>query len=1140
MKRLLLLCIVFFALFASLATSAQIPIRKGWWKFDDPADMVKAEIGSPLVLTGTQTSIPGPVAGNLATQVPLGSYLTMTHGIAANGGGAMVNEYTLQIDFSVSELAKWYAFFQTTVANTDDAELFINTSNQIGVGATGYSANAVSVDTWYRMIVSVKNGSFFRVYLNGELWLDGTPQDVDGRMALDNALLLFGDNDGDDGTINCSEAAIWDVALNADQIAELGDAAKTQIPTRKGWWKFDDAADMLKADIGSPLVLTGTQTSVPGPVDGNLATQIGIGSYLKMTHGIAPNGGGDSVNVYSVQIDFSVPEIGKWHSFIQTEPTNGGGGSKGDADLFTNTSDHIGTSATGYSTNAIAVNTWYRMVISVKNGEFFRVYLNGELWLEKTGLAVDGRWALTDVLLLFADDDGDDATINCSEAAIWDVALTADQALELGSATTTPRPTRKGWWKFDDASNMLKAEVESPLVLTGTQTSVQGPAVGNLATQIGIGSYLTMTHGIAPNGGGDSVNVYSVQIDFSVPEVGKWHSFIQTEPTNAGGSWKGDADLFTNTSNHLGTSATGYSTNAITANTWYRMVISVKNGEFFRVYLNGDLWLEKTGLAVDGRWALTDVLLIFADDDGDDATINCSELAIWDTALTADQALKLGKASNSVLVNSVTVTSAGNATTIDTQGGTLQMSATVLPVDATDPTITWSVVNGTGSATISATGLLTAVKNGIVTVKATSNDGGNVVGSMDITITNQPVVLVTSIAVTSSTGIYTIDLAGGTLQMVATVLPDNATDKSVTWSVTNGTGEGTITADGLLTATKDGYLAVKATANDGSAKFGSKLVTNSNQTSIRGRKGCWKFDDANDMLKATIGQPLTLSGTQTSVAGPAAGNLATEVPLGSYLIMTHGIAANGGGALVNEWSLQIDFSVAQIDTWYAFFQTLDGDADLFIAKTAAGDIGRVPNSIGCGSTLYSTNTVMANTWYRMIVSVKNGVFFRIYVNGALWLDSPNIQPVDGRYGLASTLQIFEDNDGDDGTINCSELGIWDVALTSGEAAALGDPTTAITGIFDNHTNENNVSLSQNYPNPFSYSTTFPYQVKNSGDVTFRILDILGKEVEVINEGTKTPGSYTLEVKSNSLRDGIYFIQMTTNNQTSTRRMVIMR
>jgi len=693
-------------------------------------------------------------------------------------------------------------------------------------------------------------------------------------------------------------------------------------------------------------------------------------------------------------------------------------------------------------------------------------------------------------------------------------------------------PDRVGWWKFDDAVDMLKAETGSALTLEGTQLSVPGPVDGNLATQLGLGSFLTMTHGIAPNLGGTNVNEYSVQIDFTVPEAGIWHSFIQTTGAN-----DDDADLFTRASdNAIGTSATGYSENTIAADTWYRMLITVKNGEFFKVYLNSALWLDGTLQDIDGRWSLSDTLLLFADNDGDDGVINCAEAAIWDVALTAEDVLALGNPSGDVLVTGVTVTGEAGATEITTEGGTLQMIATVEPADATNMAVTWSIILGEDKATIDSGGLLTAAKNGTVTVTATSTDGGNVSGSLNVTITNQPVILVTSIEVTAEGGAEEIATQGGSLQMYALVLPENASDTSVTWSIIPGTGDATIDSDGLLQAVSDGTVGVRATANDGTGIFGGTVILISSQTVISVRKGWWKFDDASDMLKASIGEPLVLIGTQTSVDGPVVGNLATEVPLGSSLNMTHGIPANGGGELVNEWSLQIDFSVPQIDTLYAFFQTLDGDADLFIAKTAAGDIGRVPNSIGCGSTLYSADTVIANVWYRMIVSVKNGEFFRIYINGELWLDAV-AQDIDGRYGLQTVLGIFQDDDGDDGTLKCSELAIWDVALTQGEATGLGNASASTTDI-PNFTSDQNVSLGQNYPNPFFVSTTFPYQLKKAGNVAFRIFDINGKEVRSINEGNKAPGDYELVLLRENLSAGIYYLQMISNSTVNTRKMIV--
>lgn len=643
MKPYLRLSIATLYFLMNVGAFAQVPERAGWWKFDDALDLTQATIGNSLIQVGDLQSVSGPVAGNNAARIGVGSYLVMDHGIDANGGGSLVNEYTLQIDFSIPEMGIWHSFFQTDETNESDGDLFTSSSsNVIGTAQTGYSSKGVSADSWYRMIITVRNGDFFKVYVNGELWLDGALQSIDERFALAATLLIFADNDSEDGIIACSELGIWDVALDEYQVYQLGDASGARPRTRErmGWWKFNDPDDMLREEVGYPLELTGSQESVPGPAEGNLAAKIGLQSYLKITNDIALNGEETLVNEYSLQIDFSVPDKAVWHAFFQTNPANGD-----DADLFANNSDYtVGTAQTGYSTKAIESDKWYRMVISVKNGEFFRVYMNGVIWLNAPGQPEDGRFGLDDVLLIFADDDGDDGEIFCSELSIWEVALTDNEVLELGGDPSGSIPGRRGWWKFDDPSDLLTAEIGNPLQVNGVELEAPGPMEGNGATMISTGSYLIMDHGIFANGDGSLVNDYSIQIDFSVPEIGIWYAFMQTTEDNSD-----DADLFVSSgANAIGTAATGYSSNTIYANTWYRMIISVKNGVFFKVYMNGEAWLESAGQTIDGRFSLADALLLFADDDGDDGTITCSEAGIWDVALSVEQVAKLGDATTSV------------------------------------------------------------------------------------------------------------------------------------------------------------------------------------------------------------------------------------------------------------------------------------------------------------------------------------------------------------------------------------------------------------------------------------------------------------------------------------------------------------
>ncbi|HHX22560.1 MAG TPA: hypothetical protein GX723_00860 [Thermoanaerobacterales bacterium] len=86
-------------------------------------------------------------------------------------------------------------------------------------------------------------------------------------------------------------------------------------------------------------------------------------------------------------------------------------------------------------------------------------------------------------------------------------------------------------------------------------------------------------------------------------------------------------------------------------------------------------------------------------------------------------------------VNAINITTVKDETSVK-EGYTLLMSVIIEPINATDNTVTWSIENQTGNATISQTGLLTARKAGKVIVKAAANDGSGVEGTKEITITS--------------------------------------------------------------------------------------------------------------------------------------------------------------------------------------------------------------------------------------------------------------------------------------------------------------------------------------------------------------------------------------------------------------------
>jgi len=100
-----------------------------------------------------------------------------------------------------------------------------------------------------------------------------------------------------------------------------------------------------------------------------------------------------------------------------------------------------------------------------------------------------------------------------------------------------------------------------------------------------------------------------------------------------------------------------------------------------------------------------------------------------------------------------------------------------------------------------------------------------------IRVTNETVIPVTGITVTAEGGNTAIDTPGGTRQLTATVEPANATIKSVYWLVENGTGEASVNSEGLVTASKDGDVVIKAISKDGSGIYGQIVITITGQPS---------------------------------------------------------------------------------------------------------------------------------------------------------------------------------------------------------------------------------------------------------------------------------------------------------------------
>ena len=105
---------------------------------------------------------------------------------------------------------------------------------------------------------------------------------------------------------------------------------------------------------------------------------------------------------------------------------------------------------------------------------------------------------------------------------------------------------------------------------------------------------------------------------------------------------------------------------------------------------------------------------------------------------------------------------------------------------------------------------------------ASSSSTTFTMGNADATVTaNFSQIMVSAITVSGDATVKTLTSKTYT----ATVTPDGALTKTVTWSVINGTGTATINSSGVLTAGSPGTVTVRATATDGSGVYGELAVT---------------------------------------------------------------------------------------------------------------------------------------------------------------------------------------------------------------------------------------------------------------------------------------------------------------------------
>lgn len=229
-------------------------------------------------------------------------------------------------------------------------------------------------------------------------------------------------------------------------------------------------------------------------------------------------------------------------------------------------------------------------------------------------------------------------------------------------------------------------------------------------------------------------------------------------------------------------------------------------------------------------------------------------------------------------------------------------------------------------------------------------------------------------------------------------------------------------------------------------------------------------------------------------------------------------------------------------SWY-----LDGNEVRKITTQSAKDI---KSPAGIRFNLWSSTSVSwVGEWNDNILpqyQFVNWIKYYRYDNGNFILDwSDDFNDFNNnRWGKANWT--FDGNrvDFDPNNVVVNE-GMLILCLTkAGETGFTGivpkDSTDISTDVYDNTNNIKIPLLNQNYPNPFNPTSIISYEIPEEGNVLIKLYDIIGKEIKILVNESRLPGSYQYQFEGSNLSNGVYLYTMQTKGFRETKKLVLLK
>jgi len=432
-------------------------------------------------------------------------------------------------------------------------------------------------------------------------------------------------------------------------------------------------------------------------------------------------------------------------------------------------------------------------------------------------------------------------------------------------------------------------------------------------------------------------------------------------------------------------------------------------------------------------------------------------------------------------------------------------------------------------------------------------------------------ILIDSIIINTTTGANTIDVKGGTLQFEATILPENASKKIVDWSLENNNANATIDQDGLLKSSGvsngNGTVTVVVSALDGSGVTASMDVTITNQGDPSDYEILLVNDNANgtDRYHA-LETALVNNEYNFTVYNTLNTN---DFPDFDYLVGFDVVIWYTGndGLNLKLWdvsdSTDIKFNaplksyldqggivwLQGLDFFYDIFGKApypEGDAEFaagsfiydymgvkkYVAQTKADDggLGVAQLDVVADNGFCELSPVLwkyTTMWYVDALAITDNAVGIYKLGPADYVYNPFYAGLFNRNGKSKLMTFTFETARLDSQDNLDELFYEVLESFRTIVDDVNNP------LFDN----SSVSI---YPNPVIDIMKVDYSLLQNTSVKINITNINGEIVFTQNEGVKYPGQHTSVVNLNSLKSGMFFVNIIAGNQAVAKKVILIK